>query len=85
MFESIKNFFKDEEDSKDVAKERLELVLIHDRIDISPDTLEDMKGELIEVVSKYVQIEENKLEINLTQDDKMIAIKANIPVKGKAE
>ncbi|MBM7623101.1 cell division topological specificity factor MinE [Sporohalobacter salinus] len=83
MLEAIKNFFKDEEDSKDVAKERLELVLVHDRINISPETLEDMKGELIEVVSKYVQIEESRLEINLAQDDRMIAIKANIPVKGQ--
>ncbi|ADL12105.1 cell division topological specificity factor MinE [Acetohalobium arabaticum] len=85
MIESIKNFFTEEKDSKDVAKERLELVLVHDRIDISPETLEDMKGELINVVSKYVKIEESKLEINLAQDDKMIALKANIPVKRKVE
>lgn len=85
MIESIKNFFTEEKSSKDVAKERLELVLIHDRIDISPEALEDMKGELINVVSKYVKIEESKLEINLAQDDKMIALKANIPVKRKVE
>lgn len=85
MIEKVKNFFTDDTNSKDVAKERLELVLVHDRIDISREVLDNMRGELIEVVSKYVQIEEDELEINLAQDDRMVAIKANIPVKGEVE
>ncbi|MGM0471357.1 MAG: cell division topological specificity factor MinE [Bacillota bacterium] len=81
MLEKIKSFFTDDDNSKDIAKERLELVLVHDRMNMSRESLEEMKEDLIGVISKYVQIEENEFDIDLSQDDRMIAIKANIPVK----
>lgn len=60
-------FFKQKEDSKTVAKERLKLVLVHDRANLSPELLENIKDDIIEVISKYVTIDESELEIELTR------------------
>lgn len=67
--------------SKNVAKERLRLVLVHDRADISPQLLQHLKNDIIEVISKYMEIDENELEVNLERSDKQVALVANIPVK----
>ncbi|HOH89132.1 MAG: cell division topological specificity factor MinE [Clostridia bacterium] len=73
--------------SKDIAKERLKLVLIHDRANVSPQFLEMIKGELIKVISDYMEIDEAGLEIKLTRtkreiDDSTVpALVANIPIK----
>ncbi|MEA4849422.1 MAG: cell division topological specificity factor MinE [Clostridiaceae bacterium] len=73
--------------SKDIAKERLKLVLIHDRANVSPQFLEMIKGELIKVISDYMEIDEEGLEIKLTRtkreiDDSTVpALVANIPIK----
>ena len=48
-------FFTEKQAPKDVAKERLKLILIHDRQDLSPTILEKMKNEILEVISKYVE------------------------------
>jgi len=75
------------DNSKDIAKERLKLVLIHDRANVSPQFLEMIKGELIKVISDYMEIDENGLEIKLTRtkrefDDSTVpALVANIPIK----
>jgi cell division topological specificity factor len=85
VLDKIKSFFRDEDDSKDVAKERLKFVLIQERNNISPKVLSDMKKELISVVSKYIEIEGRELEVNFEeQDDEAIALVANIPVKDRA-
>ncbi|SDC40520.1 MULTISPECIES: cell division topological specificity factor MinE [unclassified Candidatus Frackibacter] len=82
MLDKIKSFFSDEANSKDLAKERLKLVLIHDRISISPELLDNMKEELLTVVSKYVEVERHELDIDFQeQDDDALALVANIPVK----
>ena len=72
---------------KDVAKERLKLVLIHDRANVSPQFLEMLKSEIIKVISNYMDIDENALNIQLTKtksdDGKSVvpALYANIPIK----
>lgn len=66
--------------SKNVAKERLQLVLVHDRANISPHLLEDLKEDLIRVITNYMEIDENALEVQLNNDDKSVALVANIPV-----
>ncbi len=74
--------------SKDVAKERLKLVLIHDRSNVSPQFLEMVKTEIIKVISNYMDIDEQSLDIQLTKtnsdDGERIvpALVANIPIKG---
>ena len=52
MFDNIFKFFRKEEKSKDLAKERLKLVLIHDKANVSPQFLEMVKGEIIKVIKK---------------------------------
>ena len=71
---------KESTSSKTVAKERLRLVLVHDRATISPNMLNKLKEELIQVISNYMEIDESALEVNLNQDDKEVALIANIPV-----
>ena len=73
MFESIGNFFKKivkpenkELSSKDDAKERLHLVLMQDRANVSVDFLELMKQEIIDVIKKYIVVDENSIDVRLT-------------------
>lgn len=92
VFEPIVNFLKSlqkkekEAASKDKAKERLQLVLMQDRASVSPDFFEMMKKEIIEVIKKYIEIDEEALEVQLTRgfedgDDSGPALYANIPIK----
>lgn len=73
--------------SKDIAKERLQLVLIHDRANVSPEFLEMIKGEIIKVIQHYMDIDEGALDIQLTrtktdEGDRVVpALVANIPIK----
>ncbi|NLL81490.1 MAG: cell division topological specificity factor MinE [Tissierellia bacterium] len=79
-------FGKRKEQSKDVAKERLKLVLVHDRADLSPKLLEMMKGDIIRVISEYAEIDKNGIDIKLTRMKKegdkspVSALVANIPI-----
>ncbi|MBP1759697.1 MAG: cell division topological specificity factor MinE [Firmicutes bacterium] len=66
--------------SKTVAKERLRLVLVHDRASISPAMLNRLREDLVKVISNYMEIDENALECNLCQDEREVALVANIPV-----
>lgn len=78
-------FFSNRTSSKDVAKERLKLILIHDRQDLSPELLESMKNEILQVISKYVIIEDDEVEVKLTKTDASEgyapALVASIPIK----
>ena len=55
MLDFFKFFSKEDNKSKDVAKERLKLVLIHDRANVSPKFLEMVKGDIIKVISNYME------------------------------
>lgn len=87
MLLDFSRIFGRQKNSKDVAKERLKLVLIHDRANVSPQFLEMLKSEIIKVISNYMDIDENALNIQLTKtksdDGKSIvpALYANIPIK----
>ncbi len=62
------------------AKDRLRIVLIHDRTDISPQLLDSLREEIVSVLSKYMDIDNDKIEIDLDRDEKAVALVANIPV-----
>jgi cell division topological specificity factor len=70
--------------SSEIAKERLQLVLVHDRIKISPAMLDQMKDELITVISRYVEIESSGVEVTFTQGRRESRLVADIPVVGPA-
>lgn len=93
MFESIMNFFKKmtkkEEQtlkSKDAAKERLHLVLMQDRANVSADFLDLMKQEIIDVIKKYIEVDESAIDVRLTNKQNTDgttgapALYANIPI-----
>ena len=88
MLDLLKMLTRRKEPSKDVAKERLKLVLIHDRSNVSPQFLEMVKSEIIKVIQNYMDIDEDTLDIQITRtssDDgkRMVpALIANIPIKG---
>ena len=94
MFENImkflKKFNKKQEkvstNSKDAAKERLHLVLMQDRANVSADFLELMKQEIIEVIKKYIDVDEEAIDVRLTNKENddgtngAPALYANIPI-----
>ena len=82
----VKSFQKKEKDiSKQAAKDRLKLVLMQDRASVSPDFFEMMKKEIIDVIKKYIEIDEESLEVQLTRGYEAglegPALYANIPIK----
>lgn len=95
MFEKLSNFFKgltkkekkqEQNTSKDTAKERLHLVLMQDRANVSADFLELMKQEIIDVIKKYIEVDEEAIDVRLTNkanEDGTTgapALYANIPI-----
>lgn len=93
MFDSIIGFFKNikkterkDNNSRDAAKERLHLVLMQDRANVSADFLDLMKQEIIEVIKKYIEVDESSIDVRLTNkqnDDGTTgapALYANIPI-----
>ncbi len=63
------------------ARERLQLVLAHDRSDLSPDLLDQMREEILKVVAKYVEIDMDGGAVSLETEDRMTALVANLPIK----
>lgn len=93
MFENIFKFFKKAQkgkdvptDSKSAAKERLHLVLMQDRANVSADFLDLMKQEIIEVIKKYIEVDESAIDVRLTNKENedgtngAPALYANIPI-----
>ncbi|MGE5707149.1 MAG: cell division topological specificity factor MinE [Bacteroidota bacterium] len=76
----LERIFGKPDASKNVAKSRLQLVLMHDRADIPAPMMEQMRSELLAVLSKYVEIDQQALEVNLEKADGAIALIANIPI-----
>jgi cell division topological specificity factor len=70
--------------SREIARERLQLVLVQDRVQLSPALLDKMKDELITVISRYVEIDANEVEVQFTQSRRESRLVANIPVVGPA-
>ena len=75
-----KIFGTGKETSGQKAKDRLRIVLIHDRTDISPELLNNLREEIVDVLTKYMEINTQKIEISLDRDEKTVALVANIPV-----
>jgi len=77
--------FSKKESSKDVAKDRLKLVLVHDRANVSTQLLEILKTDIIKVISNYMEIDEAELDIQISQAQNdgganVPILVANIPI-----
>lgn len=83
----LSNFFKSSENSSDIAKNRLKVAITSDRAVCSPELMEQMKNDIIQVISKYIDIDTEGLDIKVTKtelDDEsgvVNALLANIPIK----
>lgn len=70
------------QNSSAVAKERLLTVLVHDRVKLTPDMMEDMRQEIIAVISKYVDIADpDAIDVSLLRGEQSDHLKADIPVR----
>ena len=78
----IQKIFSREPSSADKAKDRLRLVLINDRTDLSGAALENMKDDLLEVLSRYIKIDPDAMQIDITQDGRQQRLIADIPISG---
>lgn len=81
------NLFNSKPQSKDIAKDRLKLVLVHDRANCSTQILEMIKTDIIRVISNYMEIDEDELEMQITntksndKNETVSVLYANIPIK----
>ncbi len=80
----ILNLFKqtesEEVNAKDVARNRLRVVLMQDRTNLTPELLQRMRRELVELLSKYVEMDKDALELNFDQEGDQMALMLSIPV-----
>ena len=81
----FKLFFSGKPSPKEVAKDRLKLILIHDRADLSPELLNKIKSEILNVILKYVEVDSDDIDVRLTkmgaEDGNSPALIANIPIR----
>lgn len=77
----LERIFGRNDSSKSVAKSRLQFILQHDRASISPQMMEQMKAELLAVIAKYVEIDENELKMDLEKADTAVSLVANVPIR----
>ncbi|MBQ9614790.1 MAG: cell division topological specificity factor MinE [Selenomonadaceae bacterium] len=81
MLEALMKIFgKNEKSSKEIARDRLKVVLIHDRANVSPEIMDQLRDDIIRVISNYMEINKQDMEISLANDDDSVALVANIPV-----
>jgi len=82
LFSIINNLLgRSNEQSKNAAKDRLRLVLMHDRSDIPATMMEAIRTEMVQVLSKYVEIDQAALEVLLEKEAGSIGLVLNIPIK----
>ena len=72
--------FRRKQKSASTAKERLQFVLIHDRTDLSPSVMEDLRDEIIEVISRHIQVDREAVQIRVQQDGREQYLLAEIPI-----
>jgi cell division topological specificity factor len=82
MVDFIERIFGRNRKSANQAKERLHLVLVHDRTNMTTSGLEDLKDELIDVISRHIDIDPSSVNIEMNQEGRQQRLIADIPIKG---
>ena len=86
IYNTVAKFFRQSDEpvagdaSKAVATNRLKLVLMQDRTNLTPKVLEQMRGEMIDLLSKYLEMDKDLLELNFEQEGDQVALMLSIPV-----
>jgi cell division topological specificity factor len=83
MKELINRFFgRGQTSSREEAKQRLKFLLIHDQVDLTPGQLEQMKKEILEVIARYVDVDDaDSTEFKLERDEGHVALVSSVPVR----
>jgi cell division topological specificity factor len=81
LFEFLNRLMGRQKPSGTQARERLQLVLAHDRSDLNPELLMQMRREILEVVQRYVEIDLESCDVSLETEDRVTALLANLPIK----
>jgi len=81
MIDFLAKFFRREEASSSRARERLRLVLMSDRVSLAPDIFDAMKGEMLDVLRRYLEIDERGMDVHFENAERQFALMANIPVR----
>jgi cell division topological specificity factor len=80
MLDFLSRIFRREESSKSLAKERLRLVLMSDRVALAPETFDTMKGEMLGVLARYLEIDERGMDVHFENAERCFALYATIPI-----
>ncbi|QCQ21757.1 cell division topological specificity factor MinE [Desulfoglaeba alkanexedens] len=80
MLKAIQRFFTDRSSAK-VARERMQVVLMHDRMDLTPDIMDSLKNDILAVLSRYMEIDQNSIRVDLEQGKGYTALVSNVQVK----
>lgn len=80
MIEFLKRLFGPSAPSSSTAKERLRLVLMTDHLELAPEMIDAMKRDLVDVISRYVEVDREKIDVTFEQQDRALAMLANIPI-----
>ena len=81
MLDFVQRFFG-KPSSSATAKERLRLVLLSDHLSLAPDVVDALKRDLVEVISRYVEVDVANCDVTFEQQDRQVAMLANIPILG---
>ncbi len=83
MFDAIIRWLKGgQQESKEICKSRLKLILAYDRTEISPEILDALKEDMFLTISKYFDIKEDDVVMNISKNEETVALMANIPIMG---
>jgi cell division topological specificity factor len=80
MLKALRRFFG-EKASGQVARERMQVVLMHDRMDLTPDIMESLKNDIIGVLARYIEIDRDTIRVDLEQGKGYTALVSNVHIK----